>query len=267
MPTIHPTAHVEPTAQLADDVEIGPHCYVGGEVKLGPGCVLFSGAVLGGNTTVGRENRFFPHAVVGTEPQDLKFRGEETELRIGDGNTFREHVTVNRGTAKGGGVTTIGNHSLFMACCHVAHDCHVGDNVVMANNVLLGGHIRIHDHAVLSGAVAIHHFTTVGQAAFVGGLTRIVRDVPPYMIVEGNPARVRGVNVVKLERLGTDETCLKALKDAYRTLWKSDNNWSESLDELASRENGSEEVRELVAFLRRTESGEHGRALESTRRV
>jgi UDP-N-acetylglucosamine acyltransferase len=267
MASIHPTASVDPKAEIADDVEIGPHCTVTEGVRLGPGNVLTSGVVITGRTEAGPGNRFFPHAVIGTEPQDLKFRGEDTRLSIGEGNTFREHVTVNRGTDKGGGVTTIGSHNLFMACCHVAHDCFVGDNVVMANNVLLGGHIRIEDDAVLSGAAACHHFTTVGRSAFVGGLTRIVRDVPPYMIVEGNPARIRGVNVVKLERMGMEEDRIRALKDAYRLLWKTGNSFEESLGELESRDSLSEEVQILTTFLRRTGQGEHGRALESTRRT
>ncbi len=267
MAVIHPTAVVHPSAKVAENVQIGPHCFVGQDVTLGKGCVLMTGTVLDGRTEVGSDNRFFPYSVIGTDPQDLKYMGEESTLKIGNRNTFREHVTIHRGTAKGGGVTAIGDDNLFMACSHVAHDCTIGNNIVMANNVLLAGHITIEDDAGISGAVGIHHFTTVGKAAFVGGLTRIVRDVPPYMIVEGNPARVRGVNLVKIERLGFDENRVRALKEAYRTLWKSENNFNGALADLDSRKDLTGEVRYLVEFLRRTDTGEHGRALESMRRI
>jgi UDP-N-acetylglucosamine acyltransferase len=266
MPAIHPTAHIHPGAELDPEVEVGPFCSIGDKVKLGPGSVLMANVVLHGPAEFGPENIFFPHCVGGTDPQDLKYRGEDTSLRVGKGNTFREFVTLNRGTKKGGGITVIGDGNLFMACSHVAHDCHIGNNVVMANNVLLAGHITISDDSVISGAAAIHHFTTVGRAAFVGGLTRIVRDVPPFMIVEGNPARVRGVNAIKLERLGMDETAIRSLKEAYRSLWKSDNKFSEALEEIENKADATDEVKELALFLRRTDSGEHGRALESTRR-
>ncbi len=252
---------------MADDVKVGPNCVIGELVSIGAGTVLMAGVVMDGRTEIGARNLFFPHAVVGTAPQDLKFVGEDSRLVIGSDNTFREHITVNKGTAKGGGITSIGDSNLFMACSHVAHDCTIGSNIVMANNVLLAGHVTIQDHAQLSGAVGVHHFTTVGRMSFIGGLTRIVRDVPPYMIVEGNPARVRGVNVVKVERLGFDETRIRALKDAYRTMWKTDAHYSESLAALDSRKDLTEEVRFLVDFLRRTDTGEHGRALESLRRI
>ncbi|MHC4599880.1 MAG: acyl-ACP--UDP-N-acetylglucosamine O-acyltransferase [Planctomycetota bacterium] len=267
MTTIHPTAVVDPKAELGDGVNVGPYASIGPGVVLGDDCEVGEGVILRGPAVLGKGNVFYPHCAVGTDPQDLKYRGEVTDLRMGDGNRVREFVTINRGTKTGGGRTEVGNHNLFMACSHVAHDCHLGDGIVMANNVLLGGHIHIHDHANLSGAAAVNHFTTVGRMAFVGGLSRIVQDVPPFLIVEGNPAKIRGVNVVKLERENIPDDRIQALKDVYRRVWKSEKPVRVALEEVASEGGLTEEVDLLVEFIRRSEQGEHGRYLESLRRA
>lgn len=179
MTKIHPTAVVDPQAEIGEDVEIGPHAVVSGPVRLGRACVLHAHATVLGRTTMGAGNHVYPGAVIGADPQDLKHDGSETRLEIGDANRFREHVTAHPGTPGGGRLTTIGSHGLFMVGCHVAHDARVGDRVVFANHVLLAGHVRVGDRAVLNGACACHHFVTVGRLSYVGGLTRVTQDVPP----------------------------------------------------------------------------------------
>ncbi|MHC5078203.1 MAG: acyl-ACP--UDP-N-acetylglucosamine O-acyltransferase [Planctomycetota bacterium] len=266
MAAIHPTAVVDPRAELGAGIRVGPHAVIGPKVVLGDDCEVMEGATIQGPSQIGRGNKFFPQCVVGTEPQDLKYEGEETDLIMGDGNKIREFVTVHRGTRGGAGRTVIGSENLLMACCHVAHDCVLGDGIVLANNVLLAGHIHIQDHANLSGAAAVHHFTTIGKLAFVGGMTRIVQDVPPFLIVEGNPAKIRGVNVVKLERMDYSEARIQALKDAYRKIWKGEKPVRIALEELVSQGNLTEDVAVLCEFLKRSDEGDHGRFLEKLRK-
>lgn len=259
---IHPTALVSPEARLGAHCEIGPYCVIGPGVALGEGCRLLPHAVVLGPSRFGARNVFHPGCVVGAEPQDLKYRGEPTTLEVGDRNVFREAVTVNRGTAGGGGVTRIGSNGLFMACAHVAHDCVVGDHVVLANAVLLGGHVVVEDRAILSGAAAVHHFTTIGTLAFVGGMARVNRDVPPYTLYEGNPAEVKGLNRVGLSRAGLAEGAIESLKAAYRLLFRTDDQTvREGISQLRAG-SPTPEVRRLCEFLERTEAGRHGRALE-----
>ncbi len=267
MTAIHPTAVVDPKAELGADVHVGPTAVIGPDVVLGDACEVSEGAVIRGPSRIGTGNVFFPHCVVGADPQDLKYEGETTELVIGNGNKIREFVTIHRGTRKGGGQTVLGDENLLMACSHVAHDCRLGNNIVLANNVLLAGHIRIEDHANLAGAAAVHHFTTIGRMAFIGGLTRIVQDVPPFMIMEGNPAKIRGVNAVKLERLHTPAASIQALWDAYRRLWKGGEPVGVALESLLAENDLVDEVAYLCEFLRRSNEGEHGRHLEAYRNV
>ena len=196
---IHPTAVVDPAAELGDGVEIGPYCVVGAGVRLGAGCRLQSHVVLAGPTTVGAENVFYPFACVGQRSQDLKYAGEPTSLEIGDRNTFREFVTVHRATAPGG-VTRVGSGGNFLSYSHIAHDCIVGDEVIFSNNGTLAGHVEVGDRAVVGGLTAIHQFCRIGRLAITGGCSKIVQDVPPFMMVDGNPARVRHINQVGLER-------------------------------------------------------------------
>ena len=263
---IHPTALVDSKAEIASDVDIGPFCCIGPEVQIGPGCVLKERVSLEGRVTMGQRNMVFPGACIGFPPQDVKYESAPTSVEIGDENLIREYVTIHRGTEKGGGVTRIGNHNFLMAMAHVAHDCLLEDHILLENNVLLAGHIRVEQHAVVSGGAAMHHFTTVGRYAFVGGLTRIVHDIPPFMIVEGHPARVRGVNVVGLRRNQVDDATIKALEDAYRLLYCYGQPRSVTLPKLETRADLPEEVHYLLESLRRSEQGKHGRYRESLRK-
>ena len=257
--TIDPSAKIHSSARLGRNVCIGPYCVVGANAAIGDGTVLKNHVSVGPDTTIGRNNTIYPFASVGGDPQDLQWHGEETYLVMGDRNVVREGVTINRGTHKGDGYTRIGNANLIMACAHVAHDCLLGDHIVMANNSLLAGHVIIEDRAILNGASAIHQFTTVGRLAYVGGLTRIVQDVPPFMIVEGNPSKVRKVNVVGLQRNGYSPEKISALREAFRTLFRSRRPRAEVLADIDANPEATPEVRELLDFLRRIDRGRHGR--------
>ncbi len=264
--TIDPRAYVDPSAVLADGVEVGPFAYVGPEVTLGPGTVVMHHGTVHGWTRMGAGNRIWPYACVGGDPQDLGYKGDESRLEVGDRNVFREGVTVSRGTSKEKRVTRIGDDCLLMACCHVGHDCVLGNSVILANAVLLAGHCHIEDRAILAGAAAVHHFTTVGRMAFVGGLSRIIMDVPPYMIVEGHPARVVKVNIVGLKRGGLSEDRIRAVRRAFKELWRGDQLVREkTLDRLERDPAVTEEVKYLVGFLRRQMGGQHGRGREAGR--
>lgn len=259
MPHVHPTALVDRRAQLAGDVVVGPYCVIGPEVRIGAGSVLEAHAVVMGNSRIGENNHIFSHTVIGGPPQLLKDLGAHVGLIIGDSNTFREFVTVNTGTELGGGPTRIGNHCLLMTCSHVAHDCMLSDHVELVNNVLLAGHIHIGDRAIVSGGAAMHHYVTVGTLAFVGGLSRIVQDVPPYMIVEGNPSKVRGINIVGLRRDGHDDETIQTLKKAHRLIYRSQLTRKEALDQLES-DGMIEPLKCLAEFVRHSLAGKNGRA-------
>jgi UDP-N-acetylglucosamine acyltransferase len=262
---IHPTAVVAPGAELGVDVEIGPHSVVGAKVVIGDRTRIGPQVVIEGRTKIGEDNDITGQASLGGPPQDLSYKGEPTELVIGDRNRIREFVTINRGTVKGGGITRIGNECLLMACCHVAHDCDLADRIIMANNVLLAGHVRVEEQANVSGGAAAHHFVTIGAFSYVGGMTRMVQDVPPYMILEGHPSRVRGVNVVGLQRGGFAESEIEALRQAFRIIWRSGDPRRSTLEELKARANGSRALTHLVLNLLNTERGAKGRYRESLR--
>lgn len=261
---IHPTAVVAPGAELGNGVVIGPHSVIGPRVKIGDGTVVGPQVVIDGVTTIGRENRFIAQANVGGDPQDLSYEDEPTELVMGDRNTVREFVTINRGTIKGGGVTRVGSGCLLMACSHVAHDCELGDGVLLGNNVLLAGHVAVEHGAIVNGAAAAHQFVTIGRNAYVGGLTRVIQDVPPFMILEGHPARVRKVNVIGLERAGIPVDEIHALRRAFRRLFRGEETRAVAIGQLEA-EPGGALVRELVLALRRTELGLKGRYRETLR--
>lgn len=256
---IHPTATIHPTSILGRNVQVGPYCVLGPGSEIGDGTHLKNHVTIGMNTKMGRNNTVYPYASIGSDPQDLSWHGEDTHLVVGDRNVFRESVTVNRGTHKGDGFTRVGNGNLIMACAHIAHDCLLGDNIVMANNSLLAGHVIIEDRAILNGAAAVHQFTTIGKLSYVGGLTRIVQDVPPYMIVEGNPSKVRKVNIVGLQRNGIGQERITALKKVYRDLFRSRKPRAEVVAEFEGLDNLTPEVQELIDFLRRVDRGRHGR--------
>lgn len=265
---VHPTAVVDPAATLADDVRVGPYAVIDGPVRIGPGCVIHAHAVLMGRTSLGQGNQVFPGAVLGAPPQDLKHGGEDTRLEIGDGNQFREHVTIHPGTRKGGGLTRIGSHGLFMVGSHVAHDCTLGDHVILANHVLLAGHIKVGDRAILNGAAACHHFTTVGRLAYVGGLTRITQDIHPFTIVEGHPARVRGANCVGMQRAGIEQAAIDAVEEAVKRVFVAKREGARAALERLEREHADQPlVLEFVASVRAAESGRQGRSGEPPRRA
>lgn len=260
---IHPTAVVHETAEIGPGTVLEAYAVVHAHTKIGPNCHLHSFASVGPNTLLGEGNVVYHHASVGADPQDLSFKGQETWLAVGDHNRIREFVTINRGTAKGDGWTRVGHRGLFMACCHIAHDCVVGDGVIMANNALLAGHVTVQDRAIINGAAGVQQFTTIGTLAYVGGLTRIVHDVPPFMVVEGNPSKVRKVNTVGLQRHGFDEVRILALKDAHRRIFRSREPRAQVLSEIEASPAITEEVSQLCSFLRRMEQGHHGRSREA----
>lgn len=262
---IHPTAVVAPTAQLGVDVEIGPYTMVGPFVSIGDRTRIGPQVVVQGVTRIGEENFIVGQAALGNAPQDLSYRGEATQLIIGDRNTVREFVTINRGTIKGGGVTSMGNDNLLMACSHVAHDCELENKIILGNGVLLAGHCRVESCANLSGMAGAVAFTTIGAFAYIGAMTRIARDVPPYMIVEGHEARVRGVNVVGLQRNGVPADDIDLLRATFKRIWRSGKPRRPILDELNTEEHTSPYLQELLASLGRTELGLKGRYRESRR--
>lgn len=230
---IHPTAVIHPGAELHPTVQVGPYAVIGELVKVGPETVLGAHVVLEGQTEIGARNQIFPGAAIGLEPQDLKYDGSRTQVKIGDGNRIREYVTINRAT-RAGEATLIGNGNLLMAYVHVAHNCVIEDSVVIANAVALAGHVHIESKAVIGGVVGIHQFVHIGRLAMVGGMSRIDRDVPPYMRVMGNPARVRALNLVGLKRAGMvdQEEVLQILKKAFRILYRSGLTLNQAVEQL-----------------------------------
>ncbi len=253
--TIDPRAAVEEGAQIGAGCIIGPFAVIGADVVLGPGCEVGAHAVVQGPCQMGEANRIFPFASLGTAPQDLGYRGESTELRIGSHNTFREFVTINRGTAKGGGVTRIGDHNLFMAYCHVAHDCQIGSRVVMANAATLAGHVAVEDDAILGGLSAVHQFARVGTHAILGGGTMAPLDVPPYMMAAGNHANLHGINVRGLARRGFSRDTITQIKRTYRLLFRSGLRLEEAMEEVARRGWNTPEVERLLSFIRASRRG------------
>ena len=260
MPThVEQTAAVDPRAELDDDVHIGPFCVVGPRVRIGRGTRLINSVTVMGRVTIGQDNRIFPGAVLGGDPQDISYRGSDTELVIGDDNVIREGVTINRGTEKEDGVTTLGSHSFIMAGCHIAHDCHVGSRVIMANATLLGGHVHVHDDATISGGVVVHHFSSIGSFSFTGGLTRVLADVPPYMLAEGNPSRPRCINIVALKRHDFSADTIRALAEAHRLIYRAKVGLDHSRELLRANDQLVPEVIHLLGFLQHQHEGRNGR--------
>jgi UDP-N-acetylglucosamine acyltransferase len=262
---VHPTAIVEQGALIGPGVRIGPHCVISSAAVIGRGTVLANNVTLLGNVRIGERNRIFPNCVIGAEPQDVSYRGTDTRVEIGDDNVIREGVTINRGSEKEEGRTTIGDANFLMAACHVAHDCRVGDHVVIANGTLLGGHVRVHTRASLSGAVAVHHWATIGGWSFVAGLSRVLHDVPPFMLCEGAPARPRCINVVALKRAGFAQASIEAIAEAHRLLYRAKVGLAAAGEILRSQGMIDEHVTYLLDFLARQQDGRHGRARERRR--
>lgn len=252
----HPSSIIHPKAQIACSVSVGPYTIIGEGVELGEDCEVMSHVVLEGPTKIGKRNRFFPFASVGQAPQDMKYRGEPTRIEIGDENTFREFVTVNRGTVQAGGVTRIGNRNLLMAYVHIAHDCQLGNHIVMANGASLAGHVEIGDYANVGAFCGVHQFTRLGAYCFIGAYTVINKDILPYMKTTADrPMKVLGANKVGLERLGLPKSDIEELDEACRLLCRSKLNTTQALEAIEAQKFASAHVRALVNFIRTSERG------------
>jgi len=251
---IHPTAIVDSTAELGEGTIVGPYCIIASEVVLGEKCWLQNHVTLAGPMRAGRENRFYAYCSIGQQTQDLKYAGEPTYLEIGDGNTFREFCTVNRST-KGDGKTRVGNRGNFLAYSHIGHDCQVGDSVVFSNNGTLAGHVEVGDHAVMGGLTAVHQFCRIGRFAITGGCSKIVQDVPPFLIADGNPAEIRGINLVGMERAGFPPESVKAIKEAFRLLYRSKLNTRQAIEAVRKEIEPREEISQLLEFIEKSERG------------
>ena len=252
----HPTAVIHPQAEIACSVVVGPYAVIGEAVEVGEDTEVMSHAVLAGPTKIGKGNRIFPFASLGQPPQDMKYRGEPTRLEIGDGNTIREAVTIHRGTVQAGGVTRIGNHNLLMAYVHIAHDCQLGNYIVMANGASLAGHVEIGDHAIIGAFCGIHQFTRIGAYSSLGAYTVVNKDILPFMKTTAErPMTVLGPNRIGLERDGLDPEAIRELEAAYKLLCRSKLNTSQALEAIEQQGFRSEHVKTLVDFIRQSERG------------
>ncbi len=250
MTQVHATAIISRRADLAADVEVGPYAVIGPEVEIGPGCKVGPHAVVEGPTRMGARNVIHPHAAIGRDPQDRKFRpGETSRLEIGDDNTIREFVTINRGTREGGGVTRVGNNCWLMASVHIAHDCILGDDVVMANFASLAGHVQVGNHVTMAGFSGAHQFCRIGDYGFIGIYAGITRDVPPYVLVAGQPPKPRGVNVIGLRRHGFDPARRANIERAYRTLYRKELSRAEATQIIAETAREQPELTPMAEFL------------------
>jgi UDP-N-acetylglucosamine acyltransferase len=247
---IHASTLIDPSAELADDVEVGPFCVIGPGVKIGAGSVIGPHVVIQGPTTIGPTNHFHPFASIGGVPQDKKYAGESTSLEIGAGNTFFESVTVSRGTTQDGGVTRIGDDNWIMAYVHIAHDCQIGSHTILANCATLAGHVTVGDWAILAGFSKIHQFCRVGAHSFCGMDCGVRRDVPPYVLVAGHPAEPKGINSEGLKRRGFDAEVQLAIRRAYRTLYREGLRLEDALEALAPAAEEHAEVASMVEFIR-----------------
>ncbi len=252
---IHSQALVDSSAQVADDVTIGPFSVIGADVEIGAGTVIESHVVINGPTKIGKENHIFQFASVGERPQDLKYNGEVTQLVIGDRNKIREYATLHRGTVDDEGITTVGNDNLFMISSHVAHDCRIGNNVILANSASLAGHVEVGDYAILGGFTTVHQFTRIGAHCFTGFASAIDRDVLPFFTVAGNRARAFAINKEGLKRRGYSVEAIRALQDAFKILVKSKKSHKEAVAQVAELAKEHEEVQYLLDFLSKSERG------------
>ncbi|MEE9610101.1 MAG: acyl-ACP--UDP-N-acetylglucosamine O-acyltransferase [Desulfatiglandales bacterium] len=252
---IHPSAVVSPHAELAPGVKIGPYCVIEDHVTIGQGTVIGSHVVVEGHTQIGERNRISPYVSIGSPPQDMGYRGEDTRLIIGDGNIIREYATINRATTKQDWETVIGNENYIMAYAHIAHDCYLGNEIIMSNVATLGGHITIGDHAVLGGLVAVHQFVRIGAYAFLGGKSGVDRDVPPFMITAGERAKLYGVNGTGLRRLGFSQEAINGLKRAFKIIWRHNKKFTEGISQVRREMESFPELEILLGFLNDSERG------------
>lgn len=251
---IHPTAVIDPAAQIGAGVKIGPYAVIGPNVVIGDGTEIMAHVTIDGWTKIGKNCRFFPSASIGSEPQDLKFKGEKSYVSIGDRSVFREFVTVSRATGEEE-ETRIGNDCLFQACTHVAHNCIIGNNVIMSNCAGLAGHVVVEDCVVIGGIAGVHQFVKIGRNSMIGGLAKVVQDIPPFVIADGQPARCIGLNSVGLSRAGIPENVRRELKKAFRLLYRSGLNLGQAIAEMEQELDSSEEVEHFLRFLRNADRG------------
>jgi len=252
---IHPTAIIHKGAQIAEGVEIGAYAIIGEHVTIGSGTTVGPHTVIEGWTEIGCDNRIFQFASVGAAPQDLKYKGEKTLLKIGDRNTVREFVTINRGTPEGGGLTVIGNDNLLMSYSHVAHDCLIGNQVILANSATLAGHVTIEDFAILGGLCAVHQFTRVGSHVMISGGSMVTQDIPPYAIAQGDRAKTVGINQIGLKRRGFSEETVRDIKQAYKMVFRSGMRTEEALERIEAELKGCKEIDSFVSFIRNSTRG------------
>lgn len=258
---IHPTAVLPEDIKLGKDVVIGPYTVIDGEVSIGDGTKIGNCVTLHGKLSIGKNCNIHPFSVLGGEPQDIKYEGETSEVIIGDNNVIREYVTIHRGTKGGGSQTIIGDNNLIMANVHIAHDCVLGNNIIMSNLATLGGHVQVQDFANIGGMAGVHHFVTIGKMSFVGGASKITQDVPPFVMIDGNPAEIRALNLEGMRRKKVSPESRAALKEAFRTIYRSDMNIMQSIYEIRANEGDMiPEVLELIEFI------EDGRAARLGRR-
>ena len=251
---VHQTAIIHPKAKIGPQCEIGPYCVIGEHVTLGDGCKLHSHVVIDGHTKLGRENEIFPFASIGLKTQDLKWKGGVTRTEIGDGNTFREYVTIHSATGDGE-VTRVGSHNSILAYCHIAHNVTLGDHVIMSNVATLGGHVTVEDQAVIGGLAAVHQFCRIGKMSMIGGCSKILQDVPPFMIADGNPAETRTINKIGMERNGVSEEAQNALRHAYKILFREGLTVPNALAKIERELPLLPEIQHLVNFVRTSERG------------
>ena len=252
---IHKTAIIDAKAELDSEVEVGPYCIIGSHVKIGKGTRLSPHVVIDGWTQIGEGCHIFQFASIGAIPQDLKYKGEESWVILGNNNVIREFVTINRGTAQSGGRTVIGDHNLLMAYCHVAHDCKIGNHVILANNATLAGHIEIEDYAIVGGLVAVHQFVRLGCHSIIGGFSGANKDIPPYMIANGQRVKLYGLNTVGLKRHDFSHEAVSNLKKAYRIIFRSSLTAKKALDQLQAEIKNSPEVDHLINFIKNSKRG------------
>jgi UDP-N-acetylglucosamine acyltransferase len=249
MTDIHPTAIIDPNAEIGEGVKVGPYSVVGAGVKLGDGVELMSHVVVAGTTSVGAGTRIFPFSSIGHQPQDLKFKGEASSLEIGERNVIREHVTMNPGTEGGGLMTRTGNDCLFMVGAHVAHDCQIGNNVILVNNATMAGHVTVEDWAIVGGLSAVHQFVRIGKHAMIGGMSGVEHDVIPYGTVTGNRAKLEGLNIVGLKRRGFSRDMIHEIRKAYRMIFAEEGTMAERLQDVIEDFSDNEPVMEIVNFI------------------
>lgn len=254
MSDLHSTAVVHPGARIGEGCQVGPYCVIGEHVELGSGCRLHSHVVIDGHTRLGADNEFFPFAAIGLKTQDLKWKGGIARTEIGDGNTFREHVTVHSATSDGD-ATVIGSHNNLLSYAHVAHDCRLGDHIVMSNVGTLAGHVTVEDHAIIGGLAAIHQFCRIGRMSIIGGCSKVVQDVPPFMMADGNPASTRTVNKVGMERNGVADETQTAMRQAFKVLFREGLTIGNALKRIEQEISSSPEIQHLIQFVRASERG------------